>query len=101
MRIVSAMLLCRVLYRASSALRMMPQTQQRLADALRNLVDRPVTINLRETVPMLAIVLDHRGGLLLERAHALLKDLNRVVRPVHECCTVEIAHAIVLRWFRI
>src|SRR5581483_1362719 len=80
---------------------MMPQTQQRRADALCNFVDWPVAINLREAVPMFAIVLDDRSGLLLERPHALLKDLYRVIRALHQRGSVEVAHAILLRRLRV
>ena len=80
---------------------MMAQTQQRLADALGDLVDGPVAVDLRKPVAMLAIVLDHRKGLLVERAHALMKDLDRVVGTLDECSPIVVADAVVLRRLRV
>ena len=80
-------------------LRMMPQSKQCLANALRDLIDGPVTIDLRKPVAMLAIVLDYRGGLLLESAHALMEHLNGVIRALDKRSSIEVTDSVVLRWF--
>src|ERR1700761_8528236 len=78
-------------------LRMVSQTQQRLANALGDLVDGPIAVDLGKAIAMFAIVLDDRGGLLFEATHAFMKGLRGVVCALDECGAIEVADAVLLR----